>query len=77
MKKYERAEKEFKTALKRGGEEFQVYYGLGLCAYRQGQYEKAEENFRKAMEHATTRTKEEEKDIIRTLLTRIGEEGAR
>jgi tetratricopeptide (TPR) repeat protein len=71
MKRYAEAKKEFDTVLKLGGEDFQAYFGLGLLAYEEGRFADSETFLRKAMEHANSKTKEEDKEEIRELLTAI------
>ncbi|MBN2225318.1 MAG: DUF2723 domain-containing protein [Deltaproteobacteria bacterium] len=70
MKRYDDAEKEFKTVL-RLGDAFSAYYGMGMAAYEQGNRTQAQKLLKKAMTSANSKTPESEKDTVRTILREL------
>jgi tetratricopeptide (TPR) repeat protein len=70
MKRYDEAEREFKTALSLG-DKFSAYYGLGMVAYERGEADRAKELLKKAMTSADSKTPESEKEAVRTILREL------
>jgi tetratricopeptide (TPR) repeat protein len=67
MEQYDKAQKEFETAL-RLGDAFYAYYGMGMVAYERGNRGEAERLLKKALESADSKTPESEKDGVRSVL---------
>ncbi len=70
MKRYDDAQKEFKTALSQG-EAFYAYYGMGMVAYERGDRVKAQELLKKAMESTNSKIPESEEEAVRTVLREL------